>query len=454
MRTAMTLAALLLVTLAPPAATAAAAPPPTPVVDYLKRITGSRTVTGMHNKEPNSDPARHTAKVHAITGAYPGLWGGDFLFAQDDVTHRQTMVDQALTEWRNGSLVTLTWHVCPPTRPTACGWDAGVNDDLTDAQWAQLVTDGTALNNAWKSRLDEVVPFLRRLLDAGVQPLFRPLHEMNDGWSWWGGRPGASGSRRLYQLTHDHLVRTRGLTGLAWVWNVKDLDPAGIADYYPGPAYADVVSLDAWNSFWPAATYYDTLRSLAQGKPLALAEVGKVPSPAELASQPDWSYFMAWPEFFDDKQLNPDSAVRATYASPRAVNQGQLTGGGGNLALGRQSWSTTTESAAHPSAHAFDGDPATRWSSAFTDQHSLWVDLGSTRPVRRVRLDWEAAHARQYQLQVSSDGTTWTTVHEDYAADGGTDEIVLDTSARYVKLYAFQRATPYGYSLWEMGVFS
>lgn len=452
MRTAMTLVALLLVTLAPPAASAAAAPPPIPVVDYLKRITGTRTVTGMHNKEPNSDPARHTAKVHAITGVYPGLWGGDFLFAQTDVDHRRTMVDQALTEWRNGSLVTLTWHACPPTRPTACGWDAGVNDDLTDAQWAQLITDGTALNNAWKARLDEVVPFLRVLLDAGVQPLFRPLHEMNDGWSWWGGRPGANGSRRLYQLTHDHLVRTRGLAGMAWVWNVKDLDPAGIADYYPGPAYADVLSLDAWNSFWPASTYRDVLKSLAQGKPLALAEVGKVPSPAELASQPEWSYFMAWPEFFDDKQLNPDSAVRATYASPRAVNQGGLTGSA-NLALGRPSWSTTTESAAHPSAHAFDGNPATRWSSAFTDQHSLWVDLGSARPVRRVRLDWEAAHARQYQVQVSSDGTTWTTVHENYAADGGTDEITLDTSARYVKLYAFQRATPYGYSLWEMGVF-
>ncbi|MFJ6675224.1 glycosyl hydrolase [Actinosynnema sp. NPDC091369] len=451
MRTAMTLVALLLTTLVPPVA--AAAPPPVPVVDYLKRITGTRTVTGMHNKEPNSDPARHTAKVHAITGVYPGLWGGDFLFAQDDVAHRQTMVDQAKTEWRNGSLVTLTWHVCPPTRPASCGWDAGVNDDLTDAQWSQLVTEGTALNNAWKARLDEVVPFLRQLLDAGVQPLFRPLHEMNDGWSWWGGRPGANGSRRLYQLTHDHLVRTRGLTGMAWVWNVKDLDPAGIADYYPGPAYADVVSLDAWNSFWPSTTYYDTLKSLAQGKPLALAEVGRIPSPGELASQPEWAYFMAWPEFFDDKQLNPDSAVRATYASPRAVNQGQLTGGGGNLALGRPSWSTATESAAHPSSHAFDGDPATRWSSAFTDQHSLWVDLGATKPVRRVRLDWEAAHARQYQIQTSTDGMTWTTVHADYAADGGTDEVVLDTTARYVKLYAFQRATPYGYSLWEMSVY-
>ncbi len=423
-----------------------------PVVDYLKRISGTRTVTGMHNKEPNSDPARHTAKVHAVTGVYPGLWGGDFLFAADDVAHRQTMVDQAKTEWRNGSLVALTWHVCPPTRGSACAWDAGVQDRLTDAQWSQLVTDGTALNNAWKARLDEVVPFLRQLLDAGVQPLFRPLHEMNDPWAWWGGRPGASGSRRLYQITHDHLVRTRGLTGMAWVWNVKDLDAAGMAGYYPGAAYADVVSLDAWNSFWPSTTYYNTLKTIANGKPIALAEVGRVPSPQELASQPDWTYFMAWPEFFDDKTLNPDSAVRATYGSPRAVNQGQLTAGA-NLALGRPAYSTAVEGPAYPAANAVDGNPATRWSSAHTDQHSLWVDLGSARQVGRVRLVWEAAYARQYQVQTSLDGVTWTTVHEDYAADGGTDEVTVNATARYVKLYAFQRGTPYGYSLWEMGVY-
>ncbi|MFT7836550.1 glycosyl hydrolase [Saccharothrix sp. BKS2] len=451
MRTALLLALLLLVTITPPVS---AAPPPVPVVDYLKRISGTRTVTGMHNKEPNSDPARHTAKVHAITGVYPGLWGGDLLFAQDDVNNRRRMVDQAETEWRNGSLVTLTWHVCPPTRGVSCGWDAGVRDRLTDAQWTQLVTGGTALNNAWKARLDESVPFLRQLLGAGVQPLFRPLHEMNDPWAWWGGRPGANGSRKLYQITYDHLVRTRGLTGMAWVWNVKDLDPARIADYYPGANYVDVVSLDAWNDFWPSTTYYDTLKTIANGKPLALAEVGRVPSPQELASQPDWTYFMAWPEFFDDKALNPDSAVRATYASPRVVNQGQLAPNpGANLALGRPAHSTATESAAHPAAHAVDGNPATRWSSAHTDQHSLWVDLGSARAISRIRLDWEAAHARQYQLQTSLDGTTWTTVHEDYAADGGTDEVAVRATARYVKLYAFQRATPYGYSLWEMGVY-
>lgn len=304
----------------------AAAAGPADVVNHLKSISGNHTVTGQHNREPNSQPSKWTAKVHDITGVYPGLWGGDFLFAADDVANRQTMVNQAKTEWKNGSLPTLTWHVCPPTRGSTCGWDpgAGIQDDLSDSQWSQLVTDGTALNTAWKRRLDEAVPYLQQLKDAGVPALFRPVHEMNDGWSWWGGRPGANGSRKLYQITHDYLKNTKGLTNLVWVWNVKDVDAAGMASYYPGDAYVDVVSLDVWSAGFPAAAYYQALQSIAGSKPLALAEVGKVPTPAQIASQPKWTYFMVWAECLTDPAYNTERAVKATYYDPRFLRQGDL----------------------------------------------------------------------------------------------------------------------------------
>jgi mannan endo-1,4-beta-mannosidase len=316
-------AAALLVAATPPAQ---AAPPPADVVSYLRSISGTRVVTGQHNREPNSRPAQWTQKVHDITGVYPGLWGGDFLFSSSDVANRQTMINQARTEWNNGSLATLTWHVCPPTRGSSCGWapGTGIQDDLSDAQWNQLVSDGTALNTAWKRRLDEAVPYLQQLKDAGVPVLFRPVHEMNDGWSWWGGRPGANGSRKLYQITRDYLRGTKGLSNLIWVWNVKDTDPARMAEYYPGDAYVDVVSLDVWNSRFPSTTVYRALESLAGSKPLALAEVGKVPSPAEIAAQPKWTYFMVWAEYLTDPAYNNDAAVKASYYDPRFLHQGDV----------------------------------------------------------------------------------------------------------------------------------
>ncbi|MBR7671858.1 glycosyl hydrolase [Streptomyces daliensis] len=314
------------------AAAPGAAATPGELVSYLKSITGSRTVTGQHNKEPLSQPTQYTEQAHGITGVYPGLWGGEFGFGASDLDDRQTMVDEAKNQWNSGSLAALTWHVCPPTRGSSCGWEAGtgIMDELSADQWTELTTDGTELNSAWKRRLDEIVPYLQQLEDAGVPALFRPLHEMNGDWFWWGAHGGDHGTRALYQLTHDYLTREKGLDHLVWVWNVDAKGAAGqMPDYYPGDAYVDVVSVDAWNDAgFPSGEQYATLQDLAAGKPLALAEVGRIPSPSDLAAQPEWTYFMVWSEMLTDPVWNTPERIRETYAHERSLNQGELGVGG------------------------------------------------------------------------------------------------------------------------------
>ncbi len=300
-----------------PAATAGS------VVGFLNGISGNHTVSGQHNREPNSSPALWTDKVHDITGVYPGLWGGDFLFAQSDIAGRATMIAEAKNEWAQGSLVTLMWHMCPPTIAEPCDWGtSGIQSDLSDADWNRLVTNGTALNNAWKARLDTIVPYLQDLKNAGVPVLWRVLHEMNDGWAWWGGRPGANGSAKLYQITHDYLAGTKGLTNLVWVWNVKDLNSGAISSYYPGSSYVDVATLDSWNNGFPPGEYYQAMQSVAGGKPIALAEVGQLPSPAQLSSQPKWTYFMVWAEYLTGS--NSDDAIKSTYYDPQVLHRGDI----------------------------------------------------------------------------------------------------------------------------------
>jgi len=307
-----------------PAATPAEAFSPTgksTVLNYLASIKGQKTISGQHNKEPAGQPSQYTQRVKDITGVYPALWGGDFLFAASDVANRQRVVDQAKTEWKNGALVSLTWHVCPPTVGSSCSWN-DVNANLTDAQWSQLTTNGTALNSAWKSRLDEVVPYLQQLKDAGVPAVFRPLHEMNEQWAWWGGRSGSAGSAKLYQITRDYLAGTKGMTNLIWAWNVQDNPAGGLAGYYPGSSYVDVVTLDAWYKTFPSAAEYQTMQSIAAGKPIALGEVGKMPTSAQLAAQPNWTWFMHWSEQLES--ANTQQAIKDTYANPRVLHQGDI----------------------------------------------------------------------------------------------------------------------------------
>jgi hypothetical protein len=108
--------------------------------------------------------------------------------------------------------------------------------------------------------------------------------------------------------------------------------------------------------------------------------------------------------------------------------------------------------APHPAALAVDGDPGTRWSSAWSDPQSITVDLGSVREISRVKLVWEKAYARAYRIETSADGTTFSAAREVVDADGEVDDYEIAASGRYLRVTGTERATQYGYSLWELEV--
>ncbi len=101
-----------------------------------------------------------------------------------------------------------------------------------------------------------------------------------------------------------------------------------------------------------------------------------------------------------------------------------------------------------------DGNPQTRWSSSYQDDSWIQVDLGQAQRIAQVRLTWEAAYGRAFQIKVSEDGTNWETVFTETEGDGGEDRIrFTPVTARYVRLQGQERATQWGYSLYEFEVF-
>ncbi|WP_346433596.1 discoidin domain-containing protein [Nonomuraea composti] len=124
------------------------------------------------------------------------------------------------------------------------------------------------------------------------------------------------------------------------------------------------------------------------------------------------------------------------------------------LSQGRPATASSTESAAaFPASAAVDGDAGTRWSSAFSDPQWIQVDLGATAAISQVELSWEAAYATAFQIQVSTDGASWSTVHSTTSGTGGNQALSVSGSGRYVRVLGTQRATPWGYSLWEFKVY-
>ena len=127
---------------------------------------------------------------------------------------------------------------------------------------------------------------------------------------------------------------------------------------------------------------------------------------------------------------------------------------GDNLALNQPTACSSIESGSYGPEKAVDGSTSTRWSSEFSDPQWIYVDLGEEFTIHAVRLNWEAAYGSAYKIQVSDNASDWTDVYSTSSGNGGIDQIdFAATSARYVRMYGTGRGTPYGYSLWEFGVY-
>ncbi|WP_426506126.1 chitosanase [Dactylosporangium sp. McL0621] len=125
------------------------------------------------------------------------------------------------------------------------------------------------------------------------------------------------------------------------------------------------------------------------------------------------------------------------------------------LSRNRPAEASSVESAEYAAGNAVDGDGRTRWGSEEgVDPQWIAVDLGARATVNRVRLRWETAYGRAYDIQTSDDGTAWTTIAGTRAGDGGTDDLTgLTGQGRYVRLYGTARGTKWGYSLYDFEVY-
>ena len=133
-------------------------------------------------------------------------------------------------------------------------------------------------------------------------------------------------------------------------------------------------------------------------------------------------------------------AAGSAHAAPTLISQGKTA-------------TASSVTGGNAAANAVDGNTGTRWESAYSDPQWLQVDLGGTATISQVVLQWETASAKAYQIQVSADGSNWTSVYSTTTGPGGTETLNVTGSGRYIRMYGTARNTGYGYSLWEFQVY-
>ncbi|MFI8194204.1 discoidin domain-containing protein [Streptomyces sp. NPDC085946] len=124
------------------------------------------------------------------------------------------------------------------------------------------------------------------------------------------------------------------------------------------------------------------------------------------------------------------------------------------LSQGRPATASSQEGDGYAPSAAVDGNlTGTRWASRWSDPQWIQVDLGQRADLSRAVLTWEGAYGKSYQIQASDNGTDWRTLKTVTGGDGGTDELAVSGSGRYVRMLGTERSGGYGYSLWEFQVY-
>ena len=287
---------------------------------YLYEINGKNIISGEHNYNQNMN--QFSDSVKAITGKYPQLWGTDFIW-NGTKDNGQAIVDEVIKKYKDGYLVTLMWHEGRPTDNAPYGWKESIQGKLTDAQWQELITPNTELNKRWLTQVDKIASYLKQLQNAHVPVLWRPYHEMNGVWFWWGNRPGSNGVIKLWKMMYDRFTNVHHLNNLLWVWGAngpRDIpkdEAFAYKDFYPGAAYVDILGTDIYHFDYEQKDYNELL-ALAKGKIIALTEVGELPKPEILQAQPKWAWFMVWSSWILTD--NTKERVKEIYSGEKTIN--------------------------------------------------------------------------------------------------------------------------------------
>lgn len=297
--------------------------------NYLTQISGKHILSGQESmfSDGNGFPSVRDAHVHKETKKYPVVYSSDFGdVRQDNLYQRQNVVYNALAYAERGSIIQLHNHMVQPDRPDGAGFETmhGFKGDYPYMD--DILQAGSELNVEHMRRLDELADYLQQLRDEGVAVLWRPYHEMNGEWFWWGQQPRY---KELWIQQWQYFTHQRHLTNLVWVWSVNYFEEdAAIDVYYPGHSYVDVLGVDVYLKYGHHfdSHLHDKLRELGKGKPIAITENGEMPHvPTLRESQPFWVYWTTWWGHEGENENNSTRLYGDNYGDAHVRTQGEVT---------------------------------------------------------------------------------------------------------------------------------
>lgn len=306
-------------------------------------ISGQQEYCGEHNYNSWNDPDTFIKDnedefqyILEQTGKQPAIRGIDLLAYRADTNWIDHAPERAI-EWTNKykGIAALTWHWNVPSvedggDDVAFYVESTGNKPFTTFSITNALKDGTWENKQLLADIDAIAAELTKLKEADVPVLWRPLHEAEGGWFWWGAE-GAEPCKKLYRLLYDKLTNEYGLDNLIWVWTGYTFPTS--ADWYPGDDVVDMIGYDKYNAVdgLPnlssiSSTFYSLVKSTNGQKMVAMSENDSIPSLENLINdKAGWLYFCPWyKNYLTSEQNNPVDNLVEIYTSEYCITLDEL----------------------------------------------------------------------------------------------------------------------------------
>lgn len=322
-------------------------------------LSGQQEYCGSHNYNKDSllsqgkpidyfvDNEKEFDHIEKVTGKQPAIRGIDFLFYNTSVPYFDDAPERVIAWYKDkGGIPTVSFHWNVPTdgpdsKDTAFYVESTGNTPFTTFSITKALTEGTWEHDKIDADIKLLAEQFKKIQDANVPVIFRPLHEAEGAWFWWGAE-GPEACKKLYWYLWDKLTNEYGINNIIWTWTSSTY--ASSKDWYPGDEYVDLIGCDKYNAvnYQPntsavAATFYSLVAQTKGQKMVCMSENDTIPSLDNLENtKAAWLYFCPWyGNYLTD--LNSDEELSKIYNSDYCITLDELP-----------DWSTYTPDAAIP----------------------------------------------------------------------------------------------------------
>ncbi len=271
---------------------------------FLCSLSGKGILSGQQECPRDMTKGDELTYIQKVSGHLPAILGLDYI----DNDYKGTN-ERAKAWHEKGGIVSICWHWGIPPH------GVGYHSSQESVDMEELLTPGTALHQGFLDNMDVTAKALAELCNAGIPVLWRPFHEFDGAWFWW-GKGGSEAFKKLWRIMYDRFTNLHQLHNLIWVLGYSHEMHDG---WYPGDDVVDCIGADAYSEGIHEELYHWITKQTTKAMPICHHENGPIPEPGLLAAkQINWCWFLTWHTMHIHEQ-NSASYINYVYNHPYVI---------------------------------------------------------------------------------------------------------------------------------------